>query len=221
MLKRLYKSALELADNPEAVDVVCYIDDDDSSYSGLKLHQLTKVFGPRVVLSKMWNRCFEEAKGDILHHCGDDIIFRTKGWDTKVREAFSADDDRIVFVYGSDGNGDSERNQFGTHGFIHRNWVNVVGYFVPPYFVSDYNDTFLNDLAKKLGRHRYIDILTEHMHYSLGKMPVDQNTKDRLARHEKERPDMLYNSVEFQAEIETKREALQEFINENRDSRTR
>lgn len=214
MFTRLYNSAMDTADNPEAIEFVIYVDDDDGSYDNLELPRLKKIRGERIVLSKMWNACYEAATGDIFHHCGDDNVFRTQGWDTVVRGAFKQESDHIMFVYGNDGNGESERNQFGTHGFVHRNWVKVVGYFVPPYFVSDYNDTFLNDVAKKLGRHRFVDILIEHMHYSLGKMEVDQNTRDRLNRHASQKPDMLYNSDEFQKEMEEKREKLQEFINE-------
>lgn len=212
MFLRMYTSAMSLANHPGRVEVVYYVDDDDNSYEGLNLYNTTRVTGPRVVLSEMWNACYEAAQGDIFMHCGDDIVFRTEGWDDVVRATFDEYPDGIAFVYGEDGNGESGRNQFGTHGFIHRNWVNTVGYFVPPYFVSDYNDTFLNDVAKKINRHRHIDILTEHMHYSLGKSEIDENTKERLERHERERPQDYYNSLEFRQEMEQKLEALKEFI---------
>lgn len=213
MFLRLYNSAMSLANHPGLVEVVYYVDEDDDSYDGLNLYNATRISGPRVVLSEMWNACYEAATGDIFMHCGDDIVFRTEGWDDVIRSTFAEYPDGIAFVYGNDGNGESEKNQFGTHGFVHRNWVDTVGYFVPPYFVSDYNDTFLNDMAKKVGRHRFVDILTEHMHYSLGKSEMDENTKERLERHEKERPQDLYNSQEFKDEMERKREALMEFIN--------
>lgn len=212
---RFYSSAMELANHPGRVEVVYYTDEDDDSYDELNLYNAVRVVGKRVVLSNMWNRCHDEATGEIFGHMGDDIVFRTQGWDDIVREAFLDYDDRILFAFGDDGSSESNRNEFGTHGFIHKNWVDVVGYFVPPYFVSDYNDTFLNDVSRRIGRHKSIPILTEHMHYSLGKSEIDENTRERLERAEKERPQDLYNSEEFKKEMEQKREALMEFINGN------
>lgn len=211
-LEEFYQTAMQLADRPNKVEVVVYIDDDDSGYDDMRLPRLIKLRGERKTISKCWNDCHEAANGEIFGHMGDDIRFRTPGWDTKVRDAFAEYPDRIVFVYGDDGNGESERNEFGTHGFIHRNWTDVVGYFVPPYYESDYNDTHLNDLAKGVGRHRFIDILTEHMHFSLGKSEMDQNTKDRLMRHEKQSPGELYNARQQRMERADQIEKLRVFI---------
>lgn len=193
---------MELADKPGMVEVVYYVDNDDDSYDGLNLFNATKVTGDRIVLSEMWNKCWEASSGAIYGHMGDDIVFRTENWDKVVRDAFSGVDDGILFVYGSDGNGESERNRFGTHGFIHKNWTDTVGHFVPPYFASDYNDLWLNDVAKAIDRHKFVDILTEHMHYSLGKMQEDQNTRDRLARHANQRPEAVYEQKRQEREEE-------------------
>lgn len=212
--KRFCNSALAEAEQPDQVEIIAYVDDDDNSYDDLKLPNLKIIRGPRVVLSEMWNACWKEATGEIYGHMGDDIIFRTRGWDETVRFLFASYDDRIVFAYGEDGNGESERHQFGTHGFIHKNWTDTVGYFVPPYYVSDYNDTHLNDLAKALKRHVHIDIMTEHMHFSLGKSEIDQNTRDRLARHEKEKPEEIYYSKEKRHERLYDIEKLRTFIYE-------
>lgn len=201
---------MDKADNPLGVEVVAYIDDDDDSYDNFNFYQTRFIRGPRIVLSEMWNKCWQNANGDILGHMGDDIIFRTKGWDTIVRSAFDEYPDKFVFIYGSDGNGESERNKFGTHGFVHQDWANVVGYFVPPYFSSDYNDLWLNDVAKAIGRHRFVDILTEHMHYTLGKSEIDDNTKERLARHAADNVERIYEDKkdERQADIEKLKEAI-------------
>lgn len=218
-LTRLADSILETANHPENIELVTYIDEDDGSYDELKSIKLDwiQVRGPRehdgiANLSVMWNRCYNEATGDILMHCGDDIVFRTEGWDDVVRAAFRQQADHILFVYGSDGNGESEKNKFGTHGFIHRDWVNAVGYFVPPYFASDYNDTFLNDIAKQVNRHQYVDILTEHLHFSVGKAEIDTNTRERLARHAAQHPEVIYESHEFRLEMADAAEKLRQVI---------
>lgn len=210
-------SIVETARFPELIEAVVYVDDDDRSYDEIDLGiDTTWVRGPRshdglVNLSVMWNRCFAQSTGDIVMHCGDDIVFRTPDWDVVVRDAFDAVPDKILFAFGRDGYQDG--NNFGTHGFIHRKWVETVGFFVPPYFVSDYNDTFLNDVAKAIGRHREIDIFTEHMHYIVGKAEVDQNTRERLERHETHRPQDLYASEKVQGEIRDAAERLKARMN--------
>lgn len=209
-IKRFWDSVQETADSE--VEVVVYIDSDDESYNREEMRKagIKVVHGRRRILSETWNQCYSAATGDILGHMGDDIIFRTKGWDTKVRQAFAQYPDRIVFVYGDDG---GPMSDFGTHGFIHRNWVEAVGYFVPPYFSSDYNDTWLNDVAKLIGRHHRVDILTEHMHPAFNKAEWDKTHQERMERHRRDNVDDLYRSHEMQvrrqADAEKLREAMQ------------
>lgn len=208
----MYNSAMELAENPKDVEVVVYIDEDDNSYKDINKPRLIKIGGERKTISKCWNDCWKAAKGEIYMHCGDDIRFRTQGWDNIVRREFEKYPDRIIFIYGDDGLTEQSGYEFGTHGFIHKNWADTVGYFVPPYYESDYNDTHLNDVAKELKRHVRIPIMTEHMHFSIGKSPKDQNTKDRLLRHEKQHPEEVYNSREQRIERADQIERLRQFI---------
>lgn len=217
-LARFYVSAMNMADRPHEVEVVAYVDNDDDSYKGLKLPRLTFVVGPRLVLSEEWNECWRQAKGEYFMHCGDDLVFRSKGWDTHMTEAIDSYPGKIAFVWGDDHNDESQRNEFGTHGMVHKNWTDVIGRFVPPYFVSDYNDTWFNDVAKALNVRRYLhEVKTEHMHFSLGKSEIDQNTKERLARHEANDPGQIYNSPEKQAERQQEIEKLRAFIRESQE----
>jgi glycosyltransferase involved in cell wall biosynthesis len=158
-------------------EVVVYMDDDDETElpaTGLKI-----IRGPRKTLSDCWNDCAKAATGDILMFAGDDIVFKTKGWDRMVINTFESHPDKFIFVHGDDGHWG---NQFGTHGFIHRKWYEAVGYLLPPYFVSDYGDTWLNDMANLLRRRVYLNFVTEHLHPAWGKADLDQTHKERLAR---------------------------------------
>ena len=201
----LIKTCVLTSDHPKELEFVFYIDNDDNASkeyfdelvpylesrdeSGIKI-----VTGDRIVLSETLNKCMDVAEGDILFHCGDDIRFRTQGWDTIVRNKFDEFDDKIVFVFGTDGV--HPPGSFGTHGFIHRKWVEAVGYFVPPYFSSDYNDTWLNDVGKDIKRYEHIDIYTEHMHPVANKHFWDNTHLERMERHRNDNVDTLYDELE-------------------------
>lgn len=176
---RMVRSAIDTAWSPDRVEVVAYQDADDQRYAEGWSDQT--IVGERIVLSEMWNRCAEAARGNILMQCADDLVFRSEGWDAHIAKAFDACSDRIIFVHGDDGN---QGDKLGTHGFLHRRWVDVLGYFVPPYFSSDYNDVWLTEVADALKRRVYVpEVFTDHLHYSFGKGVVDRTHQERLERH--------------------------------------
>lgn len=200
-MERLCQSVLDTAFDD--VEVIFYIDDDDvasmDQAEALRLEfptlAIVSVVGPRIVLSECWNVCAAAANGEILFHCGDDIVFRTEGWDVMVTGAFDLSDDKILFVHGRDGFHDE---RFGTHGFIHRRWVDTVGYFVPPYFSSDWNDAWLNDVANVLGRRVFLpDVYTEHLHPDFGKAELDLTHRERIERGAADQVQALYESTEM------------------------
>lgn len=189
-IERLWNSVKDTVDNLDDIELVIAVDEDDPQLEAYK--KWNPIIMPRTVLSIYWNKCYEAAQGPIFMHCGDDIIFRTQGWDTAVKQAFAQYPDNVVFVHGDDGGGNGQN--FGTHGFIHRDWAEKVGYFVPPHYASDYNDTHLNEVANEIGRRHYVDILTEHMHPAFGKGPLDITHQERLQRHRDQNVDSLYAS---------------------------
>ncbi len=193
--RAMWESALSM--DEDNVEIVSYHDDDDPTLGDYDWRR-GMIIGPRIVLSECWNKCFDASTGDILMHGGDDLEFKTKNWDAIVVQAFAETPDGLVFVHGDDGSPErsaSHYNQFGTHGFLHRHWADTVGYFVPPYFSSDYNDTWLNDVANMIGRRVFVPILTEHMHPDWGKGELDQTHRERLDRHARDNVAGLYASL--------------------------
>ena len=177
--RRMLESAMDLATYPRQLEVIAYHDEDDTSgYYGFEKVQWIK--GERILLSQMWNECYDRSAGEILMHCGDDIIFRTPGWDTVVRETFAASEDKILLVHGDDVTPNTDA--LATHGFLHRRWVETLGYFVPPLFSSDWNDVWLTEVADMIGRRVKIDIVTDHMHYAFDKAPYDETYRQREER---------------------------------------
>ncbi len=173
------------------VDLVFYIDADDEPSAAMAVElDACHIIGERIVLSDMWNACTSAAVGEILMQCGDDIVFRTPGWDAEVTAAFDKHLDRIALVHGDDG---IHGQALGTHGFVHRTWVDTVGYFLPPGFSCDMSDVWLNEVADQLGRRVYLpDVLTEHMHPIVGKGLLDQTHRDRLAAGRRDGVHALY-----------------------------
>lgn len=195
-MQRLWESAWETADHKDELEIVFYMDKDDihshEQFLRMDSPQHLGIIGERIVLSQMWNECQKVATGEIFMHAGDDIIFRTASWDTHVREAINSFPDKIAFVHGRDGIQDEK---LGTHGFLHKNWVDTIGYFVPPYFSCDYNDTWLTDVSSMINRRIYVpSIYTEHMHWAVGKQPRDQTYSDTVARGNRDNVTEMYNA---------------------------
>lgn len=185
-LLAMWHSVIDTATNIDDLELVIRIDDDDSSYDHLRRlgarGQWRWIVGPRLnEMTINWNEAWSQARGDIFMHCADDIRFRDSDWDLRVRHHVDQlPADRIGMVYGRDGAHDIN---LATHGFITREWTNVVGYFLPPYFSCDWADQWLFDVAGLIGRRTYDPLIfNEHMHPALGKGELDQTHQDRLQR---------------------------------------
>ena len=214
-LKEMIDSCIDTANDISSIEFVLYTDDDDNSNDDVirnyqEFVSIKRISGPRIVLSEMWNACYEKASADIFMHCGDDIRFRTQDWDKVVLDKFDEYPDKIAFVFGTDGVWDP--GSFGTHGFIHRNWAEAVGYFVPPYFSSCFNDTWLNEVSKMIGRHVYVDVYTEHLHPWINKHEWDQTHMERLEAHSRDDCDSIWDDKANEREADAKK--LQAVINQ-------
>lgn len=184
MFARMYHSLVATATYPRQIEVVVYLDSDD--LTKLEYPDETHVTiwyrgGGRCLLSETWNHCYAHAQGEILMHCGDDVTFNTPGWDVRVREEFAKLPDRIGLVYADDLS--TNFPDLATHGFLHRRWVEAVGYFLPPLFSSDWNDVWISEVAKNVGRAVPMgDVVIEHHHYTFGKAERDQTHAEREER---------------------------------------
>lgn len=183
-MQRLVDSAINTASSE--VQFIWYVDEDDAE-SQLKVYELQRngiepfmICQNRgtVTLSQAANLCYEQAKAPIVLLAGDDIIFRTRNWDKVVEDAFEECPDKILLCGAHDGG----NKDLITHPFLHRNWIEAVGRLAPPYFRDCYVDTWLNDVAKMLGRRRWLPIFIEHMHYSSGKSEFDQTAQERVGK---------------------------------------
>lgn len=195
------------------VEVVVYVDrDDPGSVETARRLGIKWICGPRIMLTKCWNTCLRLAEGDIYMQGNDDIVFHTKGWDLIVEQEFAKFPDHIVMVYGNDMG--MHRETFGPHPFVHKRWVEILGYFIPPYFESDFGDAWVNELSNAVSRRRYVPIMVEHLHFLMNKAEKDETTLERLERHRIQNPDHVWDCHAFEREqaCEKLRQAIREYV---------
>lgn len=192
--RRVIETCFATATYPRHVEVLCYLDEDDPArHDYVWVHsrngkvttplpgQVGMMDGPRILLSQAWNELADKAGGEIFMHCGDDVTFNTPGWDQRVREEFEKIPDRIGLVFADDLS--TNFPELATHGFVHRRWVESVGYFLPPLFSCDWNDVWLSEVATKIGRMvPMANVVIEHHHYTFGKAERDQTHAEREER---------------------------------------
>lgn len=186
-LKRMIQSVRATASND--VEILCYITEEDLSYEH-QTFDAKVVCGPRLIMSDLWNALIPHVKGDILMQCADDVIFRTPQWDRYVEEAFAAVEDRILLVHGHDCSPNGEN--FATLPFVHRRWCDVIGYFTGPGFSNNWSDTWPFDVAKMIGRTKYLPVVFEHCHFLWGKAEKDEVYQESEERDLQDNNTALY-----------------------------
>jgi hypothetical protein len=166
-VKRLVSSIFATANNPNEIEILFYVDEDDFTFPiEMESENVRVIRGPRMWLSLMQNILFSQCRGEIIMYAGDDVVFKTHGWDTSVIEAFNKFPDKLVLVYPNDLA--THGAKIALHGFLHRRWVETVGYWVAPGRGSLY-DLWHTEVARHLGRLHYLnDVHVAHIHYRQG-----------------------------------------------------
>ncbi len=183
------QSIVDTADNLLDIEVVLTIDDDDqdsqqicSPHPGLKI---IKIVGPRASMGELNTRCLKSATGQIIMLVNDDIIIRTKSWDSYFIENSKVFEDEIYLIHTKDGMRDSRLPMFPV---LSRKYCDLVKNPYPESYPGDHIDTHIHDIfirLKDLGYVREIylpQVYFEHMHFALGKSKIDQVYRDRSVR---------------------------------------
>ena len=186
-LIRLFNSIKNTARNINNIEISMRCDYDDSVapvvYEEFKksLDLKFKLGESQLDRSIFWKDALSNATGEIFMSCGDDIVFETNHWDDIVINEFLKYEDRILFLFGNDG---YQFGNMGAHNFVHKNWVKALGYYLPTGFKSYFQDNWIDDVARKANRRKYMpDLKITHMHYVVGKAPKDEiynNIQDTL-----------------------------------------
>lgn len=114
---------------------------------------------------------------EIIGIVCDDVRVRTPAWDRLVFDRLHG---KTGMVWGSDG---IQNEKIPTHPFFSSAIPLTLGYVMPPELHCFYGDNFFMDLLKPLGLAEYMpQLVTEHLHYSVGKSLMD-DTYRRSDRH--------------------------------------
>lgn len=100
-----------------------------------------------------WNMLAQEAMAkppnnhSLFMLAADDMVFATPHWDKALLDAYEALDNKIhVFAL------QDSRDAEGTpHIFVTREWIEAMGWFVPPIFLHWKIDTWSVEIAKSAG----------------------------------------------------------------------
>ncbi len=211
LFQRMWDSVLETAKYPELIEMSVYIDNDDiETQEQVKTMKgdVKITIGERITLSDMPNVAYKKATADILMGCSDDMVFRTKDWDERVINVFNQSKDKLIFVFPDEL---IFRDKLATLFFLHRRWVETLGYYIPPYYSCDMGDVWMDEVAKMIGRRIYLpDVIVEHMHYRVGKAEFDEIYAETKIRGERDDVWKLYYSQidKRLADVEKLRKAM-------------
>lgn len=185
-------SVFATADNPDQVELIIALDNDDPMLEQYKqrLDKRVKLFiNPRFAkLSTCWNQMTFMSKGDMVMLANDDLRHRSHHWDMMLCEAARKHPDGIFCAWGPDGIHKDNQASFPVVG---RKVVEVLGYYLPEIFQYFYVDTWIFDIIKRVGRLEYIPTLfIEHMHICKQKRQPDAldayNRRDNALRNDRE-----------------------------------
>ena len=136
--------------------------------------------GKFIGINRIWNILAENCQEDIFGYIGDDMIFKTRGWDDRILNEFNSKNcpsDKIQMVHCNDGFRGAE---ISVNAFVHRKYYEVLGYFTRPEFLINWSDQWMWQSFKAFDRIKYIDdILIYHNHWIFGGRQRDK-TADRM-----------------------------------------
>lgn len=192
---RFIKSLYETTQYTGTLELLFYVDSDDPAKDIYKeieerwqnnFWRIEFVIGEPMSVSKSWNIIAEKSLGDIMIMGNDDLVYKTVRWDSKLMARLLELDNPYYLSWFNDGiNG----NRHCAFPVITREWYETLGYFSPGIFNFGYNDTWVYDIAKRVGKLNYMnEILVEHLHFSVGKSNMD----DTYARNRTQEKGNLY-----------------------------
>ncbi len=178
LAERLVASVVDQSSRLDRVEVVIYVDEDDTGSHHLASERVVikRIIGPRIGMGACNSACLAAARGDIIVLANDDMVIRTPGWDAKLAGLHAGIPDGIYLAYANDMFKDSSVCTFP---ILSRTTCEMLGDPFPGAYRGSFIDTHLMDIFRRLrhagfDRVRYLkDVVFEHLHHRTGKAPFD------------------------------------------------
>lgn len=183
LVKRLFNSIIKSSSQPNFIEVILYVDEDDINSHQLDSTELKiiRIIGPSRSMGSYNHLCLEKSKGDIIILINDDMVMQTPGWDEKIRAMDASIPDQIYLAYPND----LFKKARCSFPVLSRKTCDLLVEPYPLMYKGAFIDTHLFDLFKRLqhaghDRIRYMeDVVFEHLHYRTGKSEYDDTYKKR------------------------------------------
>lgn len=184
LVDRLIKSVVTQTIHLDQVEIILYVDEDDTGSHHLDSQdvRVVRIVGPAMSMGGYNSACLEQARGDIIILANDDMIIRTPGWDTKIFETVAKFPDKIYLAYGNDL---FKKGNLCTFPILSRRTCELLVEPYPKEYQGAFIDYHLFDIFKRLqhagfDRIYYMDeVVFEHLHYRTGKAPFDETYAKR------------------------------------------
>lgn len=179
LVERFFASLLETTSRLDLVEVILYVDEDDTSSHHLDSRDfhVKRIIGPALSMGGYNSACLERASGQIIILANDDIVIRTQGWDERVRAINSRFKDKIYLAYPNDL---FKKSNFCTFPIMSRRTCELLIEPYPVAYQRFFIDPHLFDIFKRLQHSEFDricyceDVVFEHLHYRTGKAPYDE-----------------------------------------------
>jgi hypothetical protein len=184
LVARLFDSIAEKTRDLRGIEVVAYVDDDDTGSIGISETRfaLTKIVGPRLTMGGYNTACLQRSKGSIIVLINDDMVVRTTHWDDLVRELDNRFEDKVYLGYGNDL---FKGARLCTFPILSRRTCAVLGEPFPIAYKGAFIDYHLLDIFKRIAHAGYAricyleNLVFEHLHYRTGKASFDETYQKR------------------------------------------
>lgn len=178
-ITRLVESAIKTAIDPSRVRFYfCIPADDYGSRNIIKAMNNLNIFiideqnDKEVNLSKFWNQLYEASRdwADYFGFYGDDVEFKTQGWDNQIVEEFEKHRDLPWLVRTNDCYQTTMAVLFFTNRLLHE----IAGYYLPEYYRNVDMDTHWSHITRDAGCHTFLDkTVTYHHSAAIKRAPMD------------------------------------------------
>lgn len=185
MARAFLESVAATAADPDRLEVILYVDDDDPASASIAHANLrtTTIVGAPVTMGAANSACLARSTGAIVMLANDDLIAVTPGWDAEIRRCHATFEDEIYLAWINDR---FTSRRISTFPILSRTACDLLVEPFPSVYRSALIDCALFDIfsrLRRLGHDRLVylkHVVLEHRHHRTGKRPPDDTTRRHL-----------------------------------------